>query len=170
MNEIAYTTQQIIRSKILWWCIDANIVFLDIIHRPVLFNVSETGFCLCVQDKPTCAQSIKLVPIWVGFTLRRRRFQFPKCILNKNRTMDDVEKHNICNKNNYFFRVKHNLNTVAGFPVYFRQLINSIRRKQYIYTLYCQSGQAESSKSLNHWTFCNIILNAFHKALLTFTE
>jgi hypothetical protein len=45
-------------------CFNTNIMFLDIIHRPdfiwnqrpVYFskhNVSETGFCVCLQIKPT---------------------------------------------------------------------------------------------------------------------
>jgi urease beta subunit len=43
-----------------------NIVFLDVIRRPDYIskhNVSETGFRLRLQVKPTQAQSIELVPI-----------------------------------------------------------------------------------------------------------
>jgi hypothetical protein len=46
-----------IRSKTLCrWYISTNLMFLDIIHRPVYIskhNVSETVFCLCIHVKPT---------------------------------------------------------------------------------------------------------------------
>jgi hypothetical protein len=46
-----------LRSKSLWrWHINAIIVFLDIIHRPVFIktrNVSETGFCLHLHVERT---------------------------------------------------------------------------------------------------------------------
>jgi hypothetical protein len=66
--------------------INTIIAFLDIIH-PVLFkthDVSETGFCLRLRVLPT-----QLGPIDQA-GLRTL------CVLNKNRRMDNVQKHNNC--------------------------------------------------------------------------
>jgi hypothetical protein len=45
----------LLRSETLWrWYFSTNVMFLDIIHRPVYIskhNVSETGFCLRLQVK-----------------------------------------------------------------------------------------------------------------------
>jgi hypothetical protein len=69
-------------------------MFLDIIHRPVFiekhgpvyfseYNVSETGFCLRLQVKPTQLGPIdRVVPISGD--------------RDKDRAMDNVQKHNIC--------------------------------------------------------------------------
>jgi hypothetical protein len=56
------------------------IVFLGIIHRPV----SETGFCLRLRVEPT------------QLGLIDRASPYPLCVLNKNKTMDNVQKHNNC--------------------------------------------------------------------------
>jgi hypothetical protein len=50
--------QNVVRSKSLWqWYINTVIMFLDIIHPTVFYlkthNISETGFCLRLQVKPT---------------------------------------------------------------------------------------------------------------------
>jgi hypothetical protein len=76
-------------------------VFLDIIQRPVYItkhNVSGTGFCLRLQEKPTQAKSIELVPIFGDRTQSPKRFVLKHKqgdVLYKNRTMDNVQKHNI---------------------------------------------------------------------------
>jgi hypothetical protein len=65
-------------------------VFLDISLSPILFlfethNVSEIGFCLRLQVEPTQLGPIDRASLYLG-----------RCVLNKNRTMQDVKKHNNC--------------------------------------------------------------------------
>jgi hypothetical protein len=87
---VLYTTYEVslLRSKSLWrWYLSTNIIFLDIIHRPAYIskhNVSETGFCLRFQVKPT-----QLGPI-------DRASPYLWTEIHKNGTMDNVQKHNIC--------------------------------------------------------------------------
>jgi hypothetical protein len=105
-----------------WWYINTrtNIMFLDIIHRPVNIskhNISETGFCL----RPLVLYSGDRARFHLEHTTFRRldyvsvfrktedgdRVQSPKrCVLtykhdfflDKNRMMDNLQKHNICTK------------------------------------------------------------------------
>jgi hypothetical protein len=108
-------TVWLIRSKSLWrWYISINIMFLDIIHRPVNFskhNVSETGLSPSSGEtysvghnpkigtssidwaqpsrfylKTETESSLRSVVFW---KIKRTVF------LNKDRTMDKVQKHNI---------------------------------------------------------------------------
>jgi hypothetical protein len=86
-------------------------MFLDIIHCPVYIskqNISETAFCLRLQAKPTSeigtnsidwAQLIRFylkteaesrLRNVVSYNIKRTVF------LDKERTMDHVQKHNIC--------------------------------------------------------------------------
>jgi hypothetical protein len=113
--------------------LDTIIVFLNIIHRPVLFkkhNSSETGLCLCLHVEPTqlgsidrsspCLQTSRpnsysyslsldlwrwelvlwIGPSWVGFTWRCRQHPLSKtlCVLNEDKRLDNVQKHNNCVK------------------------------------------------------------------------
>jgi hypothetical protein len=67
-----------------------NFMFPDIIHRPVYFSehiISETGFCLRLQVKPETESSLRNVVFW---KINRM------VILDKDRTMDNVWKQNIC--------------------------------------------------------------------------
>jgi hypothetical protein len=97
-------------------------MFLDIIHHPVFIfvyiskqNVSETGFCFRLQVKPNrldpidnAIPNLRTGAVWAQlswFSLKTGdRIQSPKrCVmkykqygvLDKNMTMDDVQKHNI---------------------------------------------------------------------------
>jgi hypothetical protein len=71
--------------------INTNITFLDVIHRPVLFktdNVTDTRLCLRLQ-----LGSIDRA----GPCLR-------KVVLNKNRTTNNAQKHNICRSEEVFYQ------------------------------------------------------------------
>jgi hypothetical protein len=65
-------------------------------------NVSETGFCLCHLVKPTQFGPIDgaspyLRPTEQDFPGDGVRIQSPKClVLNKNRTIGNIQKRNIC--------------------------------------------------------------------------
>jgi hypothetical protein len=76
-------------------------------------NVLETGFCLYLQVEPThlgpingaspCLQRGKEIGTssinWAQlsrFHLKTDRIQSPKRVLNKNRIVDNVQKHNNC--------------------------------------------------------------------------
>jgi hypothetical protein len=76
-----------IRFKSLWWWyISKTIVFLDITHHPVFYlkhNISETGFHLRLQVEPTQLEM-------------EMEFSLQNIFLNKNRSMDNVQKHNSC--------------------------------------------------------------------------
>jgi hypothetical protein len=62
--------KQQIGSKSLWrWYINTNIMFLDIIHRPAF--------------------------VWNTQRFRDKIQSSKRCVLNKNRTMDNVQKQNI---------------------------------------------------------------------------
>jgi hypothetical protein len=88
-----------IRSKSLWrWHINTNIIFLDIIHHPVFIqnNVSVTGFCLRLQEKPSQLGPIDRASPYQVLPEDGDKIQSPKrCVLNKNRTMANVQKHNV---------------------------------------------------------------------------
>jgi hypothetical protein len=94
----------LITYESLWrWYINANIMFLDIIHHPILIKtkVSETGFCLRLQVETTHFGPInKAGSNWVGSAWRRRLNSVSEmtCVLheNQNRSMDNVQKNNIC--------------------------------------------------------------------------
>jgi hypothetical protein len=69
------------------------------------YNISETGFCLRLQVKPTQLGPIDIASPYLrtigfnqlGFPEDGDRIQSPKrCVLNKSRTMDNVQKGNIC--------------------------------------------------------------------------
>jgi hypothetical protein len=72
------------------------IVLFYLKHRPVFIikhNVLVTGFCLRLQVKPSQLDP-ELVPISGDPESSLQNVAF----LNKNRTMDNVQKHNICIK------------------------------------------------------------------------
>jgi hypothetical protein len=98
-----------IGSKSLWrWYISTNIMFLDIIHRPVFilkYKVTETGFCLRLQVKPTQlgTNSIdwaKLSRLYLKTETESslRNLVFWKInrtiFLDENRMMHNAQKHN----------------------------------------------------------------------------
>jgi hypothetical protein len=77
------------------WC--TNIMFLDIIHRPVYIskhNISETGFCLRLEIGTNSIDRAQLSRFYLKTetesSLRNVVFW------NINRTMDNVQEHNIC--------------------------------------------------------------------------
>jgi hypothetical protein len=69
-----------------WWYINTVIVFLDIIYRPVLSETYNFSGALLIGYN------------WVGSTWRRRQNSVFEtlCVLNKDRMMDNVQKHNNC--------------------------------------------------------------------------
>jgi hypothetical protein len=68
-----------------FWALSISMFFLK-------HNVLETGFCLHLLVKP-----IPLGPTEEVFPEDGDRIQSLKyCVLNKNRMMDNVQKHNVC--------------------------------------------------------------------------
>jgi hypothetical protein len=87
MRPLWYPRCVLFISGLLNNTVNTTCVFLNIIHRPVFIqNAQETGLALSSG------------PNWVESTWRQ--WQYPVyemlCVVNKNRMMDNVQKHNNC--------------------------------------------------------------------------
>jgi hypothetical protein len=155
-------------------------MFLDIIHhpvfiwknRPVYFSkhkVSETGFCLRLWVKPTHLSPINRASpyfrtIGSGFYLKTETesslqnvvfWKINRTVsLDKDRTMDNVQKHNICNKSFTLLPVT----SLTGFS----QLIhigskNSELWMSYIMPIIGKEVGQDTCYSM-HWILCRQVV------------